>query len=112
MIDRSERDFSLTPNQEIILSALRFRRRYGLEILEAIEQSGGKQIGFNSLYPNLKKLERKGFVRSEWGDERPEKHTGARRKYYRITGTGAQALDAKQQLLEGVARWTPEPKGV
>lgn len=108
----SDPDLSLTPNQEIILSALRFRKRYGLEIIEAIEQSGGKQIGFNSLYPNLKKLEKKGFVVSEWGDEPPEEHTGARRKYYRITGTGAQALEAKQQLLESVAHWTPEPKGV
>ncbi len=102
----------LTPNQEIILAALQFRRRYGLEILQAIEHSGGRQIGFNSLYPNLKKLEQKGFVKSEWGDERPEEHTGARRKYYRITGNGAQAIEAKQRLLQGVAHWTPEPKGV
>ena len=107
-----DNDLRLTPNQEVILSALRFRRRYGLEIIEAIEKSGGKQIGFNSLYPNLKKLEEKGFVRSEWGDESPEEHTGARRKYYRITATGAHALDVKQQLLESVAHWSPEPKGV
>ena len=107
-----EHDLSLTPNQEIILSALRLRRRYGLEIIEAIENSGGKQIGFNSLYPNLKKLEKKGFVKSEWGDEPPEDHTGARRKYYRITGTGVQALGIKRQQLEAVAHWMPEPKGV
>ncbi|MBE9118097.1 helix-turn-helix transcriptional regulator [Lusitaniella coriacea LEGE 07157] len=107
-----DRDLSLTPNQETILSALRFRKRYGLEILEAIEKSGGKQIGFNSLYPNLKKLEKKGFVKSEWGNEPPEEHSGARRKYYQITGIGVQALEAKQQLLERVARWTPELEGV
>lgn len=107
-----DQDLRLTPNQEVILSALRFHRRYGLEIMAAIEKSGGKQIGFNSLYPNLKKLEQKGFVKSEWGDEPPEEHTGARRKYYRITGTGAQALDVKQRLLESVAHWMPEPKGV
>ena len=108
----SDQDWSLTPNQEIILSALRFRKRYGLEIMEAIEKSGGKQIGFNSLYPNLTKLEKKGFVKSEWGDEAPEEHTGARRKYYQITGTGVQALEVKQQLLESVAHWLPEPRGV
>lgn len=107
----AEPDLRLTLNQEVILAALRFRRRYGLEIIAAIEKSGGQQIGFNSLYPNLKKLEQKGFVTSEWGDEPPEEHTGARRKYYRITGTGIQALEAKQQLLRGVADWTPEPKG-
>ena len=108
----SDLDLSLTPNQEIILSALRFRNRYGLEIMEAINKSGGKSIRFNSLYPNLKKLEKKGFVKSKWGDEAPEKHTGARRKYYQITGTGIKALEAKQQLLESVACWMPKPEGV
>lgn len=108
----SDQDLRLTPNQEVILWALRWRKRYGLEIMEAIEKSGGKQIGFNSLYPNLKKLEKKGFVKSEWGDEAPEEHTGARRKYYQITGIGVQALEAKQQLLESVAHWLQEPKGV
>lgn len=107
----SEQDLRLTPNQEVILAALRFHKRYGLEILAAIEKSGGKQIGFNSLYPNLKKLEKKGFVTSEWGNEAPEEHTGARRKYYRINGAGIQALEAKQQLLAQVAQWMPEPKG-
>ena len=108
----SDIDLSLTPNQEIILSALRLRNRYGLEIMEAIAKNGGKSIRFNSLYPNLKKLEKKGFVRSKWGDEAPEKHTGARRKYYQITGAGIKALEAKQQLLEKVAYWVSEPEGV
>ena len=108
----SDLDLSLTPNQEVILSALRFRNPYGLEIIEAIEKSGGKLIRFNSLYPNLKKLEKKGFVKSEWGSEAPEKHTGARRKYYQITGTGIKALKTKQQLLESVSYWVSEPEGV
>lgn len=108
----SDQDFRLTPNQEVILSALRLRKRYGLEIMAAIEKSGGKQIGFNSLYPNLKKLEKKGFVKSEWGDEPSDEHTGARRKYYLITGTGIQALSAKQKLLESVAHWSPATEGV
>lgn len=108
----SEQDLRLTPNQEVILAALRLHRRYGLEILAAIENSGGRQIGFNSLYPNLKKLEKKGLVQSEWGDEPPEEHSGARRKYYRITAAGLQALDVKQQLLAGIATWIPETEGV
>ena len=108
----SDVDLSLTPNQEVILSALRFRNRYGLEIMEAIEKSGGKSIRFNSLYPNLKKLEKKGFVKSKWGDEAPEQHTGARRKYYQITGTGIKALEVKQQLLANVAHWIPKPEGI
>jgi PadR family transcriptional regulator, regulatory protein PadR len=108
----SDLDLSLTPNQEVILSALRYRKRYGLEIIQAIENSGGKQINFNSLYPNLKKLEKKGFVESQWGDEAPEEHTGARRKYYQITGTGIKALQVKQKLLESVAYWISKPEGV
>lgn len=107
----SESNLRLTPNQEVILAALRLHRRYGLEVLAAIESSGGKQIGFNSLYPNLKKLEKKGLVQSEWGDEPPEEHSGARRKYYRITAAGIRALEIKQELLAGVAAWRPETEG-
>lgn len=89
--------------QETILSALRFRPRYGLEILYAIEASGGKRVGFSSLYPNLKKLEQRGLVISRWPEDPSETGSTARRRYYQITGQGVKALDARQQFLHSLA---------
>lgn len=106
MSNRNKDDtLELTQAQEIILSALRQRERYGLEILEAIEKGAGRKIGVNTLYPTLKKLEERGFVTSRWGDESPEQLTGARRRYFRISGLGTTALNHRQEMLEAVSVW-------
>ncbi|MEW6493327.1 MAG: PadR family transcriptional regulator [Cyanobacteriota bacterium] len=99
----------LTLIEEAILNALMFRERYGLEIMNAISQAsqGERTIGFSSLYPTLRKLEKRGFVTSRWGDEMPEETTGARRRYYKITGSGLQALENKQQFLKALQSLQP-----
>ena len=99
----------LTLTEESILNALVFRERYGLEIMNAIQYAsqGKKKIGFSSLYPNLRKLERRGFVTSRWGDETPEENTGARRRYYKITGSGIAAVNQKQEFLNTLQNFKP-----
>jgi len=99
----------LTLIEEAILNAVIFRERYGLEIMNAIAQAsnGERTIGFSSLYPTLRKLEKRGFVTSRWGDETPEETTGARRRYYKITGSGLQALEKKQQFLNALQKLQP-----
>ena len=100
---------NLTLTEESILNALLFRERYGLEIMDAIAKAskGKKTIGFSSLYPTLRKLEKKGFVTSRWGDETPEEHTGARRRYYQISGSGMAAVKQKQEYLSALQQLTP-----
>ncbi|MEQ8538682.1 MAG: PadR family transcriptional regulator [Coleofasciculus sp. D1-CHI-01] len=100
---------NLTLIEESILNALMYRERYGLEIMSAIAQAsnGERTIGFSSLYPTLRKLEKRGFVTSRWGDETPEETTGARRRYYKITGSGLQALEKKQQFLTALHHLQP-----
>ena len=99
----------LTLNEEIILNTLMFQERYGLEIINAITEAskGKKTISFGSLYPTLRKLEKRGFVTSRWGDETPEETTGARRRYYKITGNGLQAIKQKQQFLATLQNLQP-----
>jgi DNA-binding PadR family transcriptional regulator len=48
-----------------------------------------------SLYPALHRLERQGWVRSEW----KQSESNQRARYYRITATG------KKQLAEDLSRW-------
>lgn len=103
-VRKKDDTLDLTLIEEAILNALTFRERYGLEIMDAIAKAsnGDRTIGFSSLYPTLRKLEKRGFVESRWGDEAAEETTGARRRYYKITGSGLQALDKKQQFLEAL----------
>ena len=79
----SQENFDLSALEEDIMTVLDFHELYGLQIIKAIEEaSGGKRrLGVGSVYPTLHRLEKKGFVTSKWGDDRPEERGGARRKY-------------------------------
>ena len=104
-----EDPLNLTLTEESILNALLFRERYGLEIMNAIAEAskGRKKIGFSSLYPNLRKLEKRGLVTSRWGDETPEEITGARRRYYNITASGIAAVNQKKEFLNALQHLIP-----
>jgi DNA-binding PadR family transcriptional regulator len=99
----------LSPQEEILLTLLVRKELYGLQIMKAIEEAGeGKlRMKFGSLYPILHQLERKGFVTSRWGDDRPEERGGARRRYYLATGLGELALRETQRLRLNLATWQP-----
>jgi hypothetical protein len=64
----------------------------------AVIKSSGRPAG--SVYPILERLERQGWVESEWADE-PER-PGPRRRYYELTRDGAVA--ARALLAERAAR--------
>lgn len=100
---------SISPVEESILIVLDRHELYGLEIIEALEKgSGGKlKVGFGTLYPALRRLERKGFVETRWGDETPEERGGARRKYYRISPQGAEVLHEIRQIRADLTMWKP-----
>jgi PadR family transcriptional regulator, regulatory protein PadR len=53
------------------------------------------QIETGSLYPALHRLERQGWVRSEW----KQTESNQRAKFYRITAAG------KKQLAHDLGRW-------
>ncbi|MEC4986150.1 MAG: PadR family transcriptional regulator [Oscillatoria sp. PMC 1068.18] len=99
----------LSALEQDILTVLDFHELYGLQIIQAIEEvSGGKRkLGVGSLYPTLHRMEKKGFVKSKWGDDRLEERGGARRKYYQITGLGKRVLKETQQFRINLTSWQP-----
>lgn len=97
----------LTALEETFLLALSTRELYGLEIITAVEEVKKKRIGFGSLYPTLHQLEKKGLVKSRWGEDTPDERGGARRKYYKITGAGQIALREAENIRINLASWNP-----
>ena len=79
-----------------LLSALRERAQYGLEILERLRTEAGLAIADGTIYPLLHRLERSGFVRSEWSVEADRARP---RKYYKLTRAGIRELE------ELLAQW-------
>jgi len=76
----------------MILKTLSWGRMHGYGVGQWIEQQGGEalRIEEGSLYPALYRLERKGWIDSEWGLSEKNR----RAKYYRLTPAGRQAMKA------------------
>jgi PadR family transcriptional regulator, regulatory protein PadR len=81
----------------LILKALSLAPQHGWAISERIQQVSREtlQIPQGSLYPALHRLERRGWIRAEWGTS----DNNRRAKYYALTRTGCK------QLEEEMAAW-------
>jgi PadR family transcriptional regulator, regulatory protein PadR len=86
----------------MILKTLSWGRMHGYGIGRWIEQQGGDALHIEegSLYPALYRLERKGWIDSEWGLSDKNR----RAKYYRLTTAGRQALRANMSLWGNFAQ--------
>ncbi len=72
-----------------ILGAVRDGAAYGLDIVSQTGMPSG------TVYPTLGRLRKRGLVRSRWEDQRVAEREGRpRRRYYELTGAGAEALHA------------------
>lgn len=82
----------------LILQTLQWGPQHGYEIGNAIRANSGDllRVETGSLYPALHRLERQGWVKSEW----KLTETSQRAKFYRLTPGG------KKQLASERDRWT------
>ncbi len=81
----------------LILQTLQWGPQHGYGIGNAIRANSGEllQVETGSLYPALHRLERQGWLKSEW----KQTEAGQKAKYYRLTPAG------RKQLLSERARW-------
>jgi PadR family transcriptional regulator PadR len=81
----------------LILQTLQWGPQHGYGMVQALRLHSGEvlQVETGSLYPALHRLERQGWVRSEW----KQTESNQRAKFYRITAAG------KKQLASDLSRW-------
>ncbi len=110
MISRALATASLKP---VVLSILKEADSYGYQIIQNIEQvsDGELHCTTGTLYPFLHGLENAGLVASYW----QEVENAPKRKYYRLTYKGEEALTKEQQEWLNVNRifvklWGPSTK--
>jgi PadR family transcriptional regulator PadR len=72
-----------------LLTLLRSRAHYGLELLDRLNAEAGLDLAEGTIYPLLHRLEAAGLVRAEW---RTETENGRPRKYYSSTPKGVAEL--------------------
>ncbi|MFC1661878.1 PadR family transcriptional regulator [Gemmatimonadota bacterium] len=78
----------------LILSLLEAESRHGYELGKLIEsRSGGRlQFQISSLYPVLCRMEDRGWIKGRWVERVGQR----RRRYYRLTRRGREALSTQQ----------------
>src|SRR5580698_9809787 len=81
----------------LILQTLKWGEQHGYGIAQAIRSGSSEvlQVETGSLYPALHRLEKQGWVKSEWR----QSEFNQRAKYYNLTAAGRKQLTAEQ------ARW-------
>jgi PadR family transcriptional regulator PadR len=81
-----------------ILAAIRDDVAYGLDIVAHTGMPSG------TVYPTLGRLKRSGLVSARWEDQRIADREGRpRRRYYVLTGQGAEALAEGTAHIASVA---------
>ncbi len=99
---RIDKDLVAASATPLVLSILAEGESYGYAILKRVRELSGGELEWTDgmLYPLLHRLERLGYVTTEWRMS-PE---GRRRKYYVITDDGRAALADQQRQWATVAR--------
>lgn len=81
--------------EPLILSLLSEGDSYGYAIIQEIKARSEGQLQWTDgmLYPVLHRMERKGWIKSRWG----ESETGRKRKYYSIKEDGRKAQKKQRE---------------
>jgi transcriptional regulator len=81
----------------LILQTLQWGPQHGYAIVQTLHTHSGEvlQVETGSLYPALHRLERQGWVRSQW----KQTESNQRARFYQITAAG------KKQLASDHERW-------
>jgi PadR family transcriptional regulator PadR len=81
----------------LILRTLLLKPAHGHTIARSIEQTSEDvlQVDHGSLYPALHRLQRRGWIASEWGAS----ENNRRAKYYKLTAAG------RKQLASETSKW-------
>src|SRR5215510_14071278 len=103
--ERSRLDLLQGTLDLLVLQTLRLGAQHGYGITQLLRAHSAEvlQVDTGSLYPALHRLERQGFVESEWKVSENKQRV----KVYRLTARGRQHLSAErsrwEQLSEAIA---------
>ena len=80
---------------------------YGVAILDELHRQTGRQVTRASIYVVLRRLEEKGWVRSEVGEPTPERG-GRAKRFFVVTPAAVARLRQTRRAFEGF--WNRVPR--
>ena len=86
----------------IVLKLLRAGPANGWDLTQSIQlvSKGALDVNYGSLYPALRRLEAKGWVKGRWGVS----ENNRRARFYTLTSTGRRRLAAQASYWRSYAR--------
>lgn len=91
--------------QMLLLALLEEAPKYGFQIIRELREAtnGFFDLKEGTLYPALRRLEKKGYLEGRWNTE----GEGGPRKYYHMTDSGRKALKDAAKVWEELV-WSSE----
>ncbi|MBK8501116.1 MAG: helix-turn-helix transcriptional regulator [Saprospiraceae bacterium] len=87
--------------------AILYGEAYGIAILDEIERRLERNVSIGALQTVLRRLEKKGFLISEFGEATPERG-GKRKRYFTVTKYGQKILQDTKDLRQDL--WNTIPR--
>ena len=86
----------------IVLKLLRAGPANGWDLTQSIQvvSKGALDVNYGSLYPALRRLEAKGWLKGRWGTS----ENNRRARFYRLTRDGRKQLEAETREFETLVR--------
>ena len=86
----------------IVLKLLRAGPANGWDLTQSIQlvSKGALDVNYGSLYPALRRLEARGWIKGRWGTT----ENNRRARFYELTAAGRKQLDAERAAWEKFSR--------
>jgi len=93
--------------QLVLLAVVRLdNEAYAVAVRDEIHRQTAIDLGRSSVYVTLERLERKGYLSSEFGDPTPERG-GKAKRFFAVTPAGRQALKAAGDAVRRLRKTVP-----
>ncbi|WOK04507.1 helix-turn-helix transcriptional regulator [Imperialibacter roseus] len=101
--------YQLGEFEEVVLLtvAVLYGEAYGIAIIEEMEKRLNRKVSIGSLQTVLRRLEKKGFLSSEFG-EATQVRGGKRKRYFTVTQYGQKAMEELKEQRLGLWNAIPE----
>lgn len=80
---------------------------YAVSIKEEADGFSGRKINISAVHSALYRLEDKGFLSSDFGGA-TQKRGGKKKRYFKVTNAGIEALKASKEMKESIWKNIPQ----
>ena len=80
---------------------------YGVSIMQYIEQEAGRKVNISAVHEVLKRLQRKGYLKSKMGGA-TQARGGRRKRFFLLTVSGKKTLEDAMKLKLQLYKQVPE----